>query len=644
MARHTCTARRARQIESLEGRTYYSAAEPNNTFEQAYTPSDNIYLEKNLVDTDSVSTTSDASDYRKFYNLYGKSHLYASLLGMSSDADLYVYDQNKNLLASSRLSGNASETINVDLPGNQYFYVRVAAYSGATNYSLYLYNDYAGATTATARDLGASWGQSSDKFWNYGKLGGEDYLDYRDNVDYVKFTMEAPGAVSLRMKDFAYSGNLVARMQLFAANGNQLSNTSGTVGNGLNLDRLNVPAGDYYVKYTQISGSDPYTFRIVSDYAGDTTATARNWGDVTRASRQAYDMVGGSFGLPTYEDATDLYKFKVTETVPVNLQLQIAQGLTPPTFDADLQLARDTNNDGFIQAGEVIASSALSGTDKINTTLTAGTYYAVVKQHGAYTSYQLDLNSDPDNVAGDAQSYKNMTKARDLGQLAGERYVRGGFGLSDISDFYKFKMETAGTFTASTTKEYARYGGVNLSIVKDANGNGKVDSGEIIKTGVSTSGNAKISASLAAGTYFLYASSNGGQTSYLLRTVSDYAGSTPSASRSVGTLTSTLRTFKDYIEQPQPSGDNTDVYKFVLTTAKTVTIKTTGVAGEDLLLQLARDVNHNNVFESSEYIKVSNVNNSPNETIIQNLAAGTYYVRVAGKNGLTNYNLTMKTN
>jgi hypothetical protein len=70
----------------------------------------------------------------KFYNLYDKSHLYASLVGMSSDADLYVYDQSGNYLASSTSGGNASEMINVDLPGNQYSYVRVHAYSGATNY------------------------------------------------------------------------------------------------------------------------------------------------------------------------------------------------------------------------------------------------------------------------------------------------------------------------------------------------------------------------------------------------------------------------------------------------------------------------------------------------------------------------------
>jgi len=40
-----------------------------------------------------------------------------------------------------------------------------------------------------------------------------------------------------------------------------------TVGDGLNVDRYTLNTGTYYVRYTQLSGSDPYTFRIVSDYA-----------------------------------------------------------------------------------------------------------------------------------------------------------------------------------------------------------------------------------------------------------------------------------------------------------------------------------------------------------------------------------------
>jgi hypothetical protein len=634
----------ANVLESLEGRTFFSAAEPNNTFAQAFTPSNNIYLEQNLVDTDSVSTTSDTDDYRKFYNLYGKSHLYAALNGLSADADLYVYDQNQNLLASSTQGGNNSETINVDLAGNQYFYVRVRAFSGATNYGLYLYNDYSGATQATARDNGISWGQTSDKYYNYNKLFFEDYLDFRDNVDFVKFQMEAPGTISIRMKDFTYTGNLVARMQLLDVNGNVLADTSGTVGNGLNFDRISLNTGTYFVKFTQISGSDPYTFRIVSDYAGDRTATARNLGDLTGSSRQMYDMVGGPFGLPTYEDATDLYKFTLTQTAPLNVQLQIGQGLTPPTFDADLKLARDTNGDGFIQSNEVFAQSALSGTDRLSTILNPGTYYAVVDQHGAYTSYQLDLNSDFDGVLGVQQAYNDLSRARNAGTLAGEKVMRDGFGVFDTADYTKFTMGVGGTFTAIATKEFKRYGEVYLSVVRDINANGRFDPGETIANGTNVNGVARVTANLPAGTYYVYAGSNGQQTGYALRLISDYAGGTLALARNVGPLTSTAKVFNDYIEQSGPGADNSDVYRFTIASTKNVFATTTGSPGKNAVLQLIRDANNNGVLDAGEVLAASDNPNSANESITRSLTAGTYFVRMAGVAGATNYALSLRTN
>ena len=42
----------------------------------------------------------------------------------------------------------------------------------------------------------------------------------------------------------------------------------GVVGDGLNIENKSLNTGTYYVKYTQISGSDPYTYRIVSDHLG----------------------------------------------------------------------------------------------------------------------------------------------------------------------------------------------------------------------------------------------------------------------------------------------------------------------------------------------------------------------------------------
>src|SRR3954454_272951 len=285
-------------MESLENRTHFSVVEPNHSlaqalttrtlpiatavtpqiipvatpitprifpvatpvtrsgdsFAQAVTPYNDPSLDVTHI-YDSVSTTTDPNDYYKFYNVDGKSRLRAVLYA-PGDAIVSVYDQGHNFL------GGSSSEVDADLPANQYFYVRVQALTGATDYQLRLINDYAGSTPATARDLGVSGGQHDYL----------DYLDASDNVDYVKFALEAPGTISLQ--GLTGGGNLVADMQLLDANGNVLSDVSGKVIDGLIVDRKPLNAGTYYVKLTQIKGAEEYTFRVVSDYAGDTTATA----------------------------------------------------------------------------------------------------------------------------------------------------------------------------------------------------------------------------------------------------------------------------------------------------------------------------------------------------------------------------------
>ncbi len=619
-------------------------AEPNNNFNQA-TDLPDFYLEQNFFTTDSLSF-GDSEDYYRFYTLYGPSNLYAVLNGLAADADLYIYDQNQNLIASSTASGNVSETIDVTLNGFQYYYVKVLNYiaSNTTNYGLYLYNDYSGSTLNTARDIGISWGQGSDRYWAYEKIFWGEYLDYRDNVDVVKFKMEAAGTISLRMKDFEYSGGLQATLQLLDSNGNVLQTVGGIVGDGLNVDRYTAPAGTYYVRFSQTYGSDPYTFRIVTDYAGDVTSTARELGNISGSSRRLYDMVGSNLDGVTYADGNDLYKFTLDKTSPVDLWLKILQ--TPPTFDASLKLARDNNGDGFITSNEVLISSANSGDDRFSTILNPGTYYVEVVPNGAYTSYQLDLDSDFDAVSSDAKAYSNMSKARTLGNLIGETpYIEDGFGISagDISDFFKFQMTAPGRLSAGAflNSYYSRtLSQPSLSVVRDANNNQRLDAGETI----TPFGNGSLSADLATGTYYLSTSGNGEQGAYSLRVVSDYAGNTLATARQLSAISGaapTPQTFQDYIEQFFDAGsDVNDFYRFDLPATYQVTLSTTGVSGEDASLSLIRDVNNNNVVDAGDVLATSDNLNSPSESLTRLLQAGRYFARIQGVNGATNY--TMK--
>jgi len=633
------------QSERLESRLLFSIPEPNDTFDTAFTPSDNIYLEKQYTQSDSVSSTD--TDYYKFYNLYGKSNLYAVVNGLSADADLYVYNSNRQQIGSSTNSGNLSEQVIIDLPANQYFYLKVQKYGGgSTNYGIYLLNDYAGDTLAKARDIGTSWGQSNSSYWAYNQIFLNDYMDFRDKTDIFKFQMEAPGNVSLRRLPTQDPGGgaLVTNLQLLDANGTVIANGSAGDG-GLNLDRFTLNTGTYYVKLVQSAGSGNYQLRITSDYAGDTTATARQLGDITNTSREEYDMVGAPF-LPTYQDELDLYKFNVTKTTPLDVYLNIPSFFTQPTFDANLFIAQDSSGDGFIQSNEITSSSNVSGNDELHlAALNPGTYYVGVKQNGAYTGYQLDLNSDLDKPTGGAPTYQNMTKAQNFNTLVGRTTFKGGFGLSpggDNSDFYKFTLSATArvSVNAFTNQVLSRGSGVPyVQIVKDSNNNQVLDSGESLVNG---SGSATIQ--LSAGTYYLALSGSGGQFDYYGQILADYAGDTPGQARLMAAISGTnpsTQTFQDNISQDfGPGSDVNDFYSFVLPSTYTGTLKTTGVSGEDLSLTLYKDLNNNGIIDAGENVGASDALNSPNETIIKSLTAGKYFVLVKGINGETNYTLT----
>lgn len=633
-------------IESLESRLLLTIAEPNDTFQTARFDQNNIYGTASYFDTGSVSP-SDRNDFIGFYNLFGPSKARIVLNGIAAgaDLDLYVHDTNGNVIASKTTGGNATEELTVDLPGNQYFYVRAYAYGGSSDYGLYVYNDYAGNTLATARDIGTSYGQSNSKFQAYGPqdIFNQDYADFADNVDLFKFEMEALGTISLRRTPTG--NNLVQTIQLLDADGNVLANGF-TDGNGVSINSYTAPAGTYYARLTQTSGSGNYGLRIVSDYAGNTTAAARDLGNLTNTSRHVTEMVSG-FGGVSYDDALDLYKFTLdtAATAYVNLDMETTSLYPPPTFDADFFVGRDSNFNGVIDPGEKTYTSTNPGDDALQLALSAGTWYLGVNQDGAYTTYDLDLDVDLDQANNLQPAYKNMSRAIELGTLNGYGTIDGGFGRvngsSDFTDFYKFTMATGGRLSAFANNNdfYSRTpNDPYITVIRDANNNQTYDAGE--EVAIASNSDLK-NVSLAAGTYYLRFSNDGQQAAYYGFVTADYAGNTLATARNLGSVGGNkTQTSNDYVEQVfDASSDSNDFYKWTLTTQLAATFTTDGVNGEDLRLTLIKDGNGNGVVDSGDTLATSDISNSPDESIIRVLGAGTYFVRVQGINGSTNYSL-----
>lgn len=648
MSKRTSSARTrlAHVLEALEGRTHLSVAEPNNTLDQAvwlsWAAGQNAYA-------DAVGS-GDADDYFKLYTRNGPGVLQLALSGLSADADLYLF-KNGVQVARSTSGGTAPEFITVDTEANAYYGVQVHSFNGTnnTNYNLVVTTDYAGNRPTGARDMGTLLGQSGDKFPDEAPI--HDYLDGIDRDDFYRFRMEANGYFTGRVRNF---GTLSARMEVGRDDNNnnaldpwEVIKTSAPDGTNANLTRTFLAAGGNYLArvVANVTSAGNYECRLVADYAGDSPAGARDMGVLNRGTRSYIDHVG-AFGVNSYEDDADFYKVTLTGNAALTARVELVNGFAKPTFNVNLTLGRDTDNNGVLSGNEVIATAPDLGAYKeLTRQLSPGTYLLKVDPAGTpYPSYKISVNADPDAVPGDPKAYANMTKARDAGTLGGEVFFRDGVGLNDVSDFFKFRMEAAGTFKANTVEEYSRDGDVFLQVIKDLNNNGRMENNEIVASGFFGPVYSTLSTTLAAGNYFLRVGGNGGQTSYQVRLLSDYAGATPGTARNVGPLSATAKVLKDYVEQPQPGGDAGDVYKFTLGSTKTVFATTTGVAGEDSLLQLIRDKNNNGVVDAGEVLATSNKPDSTTESITKLLGPGTYFVRLLGVNGGTNYTLKLRTN
>jgi hypothetical protein len=123
--------------------------------------------------------------------------------------------------------------------------------------------------------------------------------------------------------------------------------------------------------------------RSGSDYAGNSFSNAR---DITNGllTNTLIDFVGDA-------DGNDYYKFNLLAATNLSINLNNLTG------NANLQLIRDVNNNGVVDAGEIVSTSNNSGTtsEVINQrNLGAGNYYIRVYpgQTGANTNYNLNVS------------------------------------------------------------------------------------------------------------------------------------------------------------------------------------------------------------------------------------------------------------
>ncbi|RDH48362.1 S8 family serine peptidase [Fischerella thermalis] len=227
----------------------------------------------------------------------------------------------------------------------------------------------------------------------------------------------------------------------------------------------------------------------------------------------------------------------------------------------------------------------------------------------------------------------SLDKARSFTFTNNSQIFTDRVSLKDQNDYYQFTLEGRSSFQLDLTRLSAN---ANVQLIRDVNGNGLVDKGEVIAASKRTGKKAEsITKILEAGTYHIRVYSQGkAKTKYDLSvsaTPIDNAGNTLDTAWDIGEISANTEaiSYTDWVGK----SDSYDYYKFNINTAGDVTLS---------LKDLAADADMRLLNWQGEILAGSaNITNT-DEFITSSLTAGTYYVQIYPYNGnQTFYNLRL---
>lgn len=223
------------------------------------------------------------------------------------------------------------------------------------------------------------------------------------------------------------------------------------------------------------------------------------------------------------------------------------------------------------------------------------------------------------NTIGNAQNLGNLS-----GKVSYQR--KDSVGSNNASDFFKVTLSKSSRFKASLND---LTGDANLWLLKS---NGKT----LSKSTRSGNRSEVVQGNLKAGTYYIQVATNGNSAGYSLNLKgsgrSIDAGNSRTAAIDAGNLSRTQRRYRGQVG----GNDVDDFYRFDVSEGGIVKLTASGIGG-DVDLQLLNS-------SGTEVSKSTSTSNA-NESINQNLAAGSYVLRVSPfSSSKSNYTLDMSSN
>jgi len=509
-------------------------------------------------------------------------------------------DPGETIITSAHNGMGVDESIlNQPLRAGNYL-VAIDRVSGESNYHLRLGADMAGNSLSAARNVGTLAGNQTFS----------DLVSSTDHDDFYKFTLAVPRTLRLDLS------GLSAQVTLSLVNqqGSTILTQSNSPASNPPLIKV-LNAGTFFV-HVAFAGSDTtYTLSMSADSAGNTLGTARDLGDLAVATTKTInDSVDSN-------DPDDFYKFELSTP------RQVDALLTNLSANADIQAIIDVVNPGTVDTGEVVISSTNGGTnfDEIAPSFAPGTYFLhVFSVGGAATNYQLHINTSPAS-APDDRGGDSASNPKAIGTLASATQTFVDFvGNADGADVYRFDLAHLSTIDLQLDGLTANADLQLFTVPLPAFSpetliSSSVNSGALPE---------EILQTVTAGTYFLRVQHVSGDTYYRLRMTvieEDGAGDTAADARNLGLLSNV--SFDERIGGP----DRADFYKFHVNVFTHTSIVVSGLTTADADLQLL-DANQN-VLTTSAHAGAAN------ESIVQNLVPGTYFVLVSPRIGEGPYHI-----
>jgi hypothetical protein len=403
------------------------------------------------------------------------------------------------------------------------------------------------------------------------------------------------------------------------------SNRAGTADESVNMLLTN--SGDYFVRVRPVDNQQPNSYTLLLSNTGVGMSDLL---PVEYASRTL--NVGTTTGAVTgaalsRNNTMNTYQFTMAEAGNFNASLT---GV-PSSQNAYLRLVQDKNNNGRIDAGEIIASSFRPGDDGIHVkNLEAGTYMVQTLFAGGPAianpfTYRLRMS----NTGTD---FSNLV----LGEHA---LTFDSRGMADVSSHLRASDNLTNTYRFTTTNTQNFNAGlfsngissrIDMRLVQDVNNNGIIDAADrVIDTNRQGPHSAINVRNLDAGTYFLQtnlAVGNSGTYTVRLASQAGEASNTIVPDQvSLGSLGQAAVVRNNRMTLT----DTNNTYHFTMAAAGNFNAALTDITrGGNVNMRLIRDANNNGVVDPGEVIVSSTSGQHVDDAInVRNLEAGSYILQ-----------------